>query len=1246
MSKNLDVSLSIKLKQTDAKNRIAEIGQELQKIGANTAAPAREVERLRQKLLGLRDAAKLDSARNIIGIQPFRDVQREIDRVNAAFGRLKSSGKLSASELGQAYLKTKERIEELKGSMNGIGSYFEQIRGQALALAAQLAVFGLAAREAIVFEDALVDLRRAANTTAEETETMGKGIKDLAEDLGLSAVAVAKLATAAAKAGIAKGDLLEFARIAATAAMNFDMIPEEAGDSLAKLKNIFGLAIGDMEAFVATINELADNAAASERDVIEALKLGGGSARLFGLDPKQSAALATGFLNVGATAEQAGTAMRTLLDRLAAASRGSGQAGKALQGVVGDTREFAQLLAGDANGALNVFLRALSKVPTAARAAAMKEIFQEGLDTNNIAKLTNDLGKFEEVAAHAAKSNEELVNNLRELTKMKLGSTQSELDLMATAWRNAGQAVGELFLPAIRGVTIALGALAQAIRYLAEEIPQLTRLAVVFGTLAVGWGAFRGMATVAIAVLGKLGINIAAVGTASGLLSSLWGRMISVFGSVLTALRSGTGVFAALRGALAVLFGPVILKAIGMFRSLTSMAGFAWAAFRGGAGVIAALRVALGGLMGPVGWVITGLSLLAAAWDFFSGSGNDAKAALEKQRKAFDGVEEALRNVGAAAAETKNQIDVAMQNASAPIEALVGDYKTASEEIKLALDRRLQVIDEAAKREQQIVDNSNLSQRTKANETARIAAEAEQKKVQAIDDAGRQMLSSWERTYGAAMRIEREAGITGSQLAKDAVDAKLGIYQQLEGAYRKTIDALINEEQRHLRAAREAENQRLMFKMNVQDKMRALSQKTMSDEQAYADRVKQIDEKIAKAREASAQGQSEAAKRYIDEAISLAQSNANAVTKTVEQGGKDVTQTVVTLEQAVQTSQRQIQEAAKIMDADLANTATTAQTSADKAKGQLGEAQSKLDEVMAGINELRQQKAVEIEAKLAADEQSATAAIATLQRLADAQAVHVQLELDLQAAKDALATWKDQPENEDLKLAATVAQETLANTTADLRAKMTAANLQAPVGLDTAPAAVAMETLVTTLNDTQTSSQHSIDDNSFETMGNLEALNNHDTSSVHTIYVQRVEMDSAGGLVGAYARGGLIQRLADGGRAFRRMVGRISGPGTSTSDSIPALLSNGEYVIKASSVRKFGEGFFAALNAGFLPPMPRFAEGGAVSTPIVPGSAWTGTVLFRVGEKEVPLRVSGPDGRSSVESLVGALNRYDLVGGR
>jgi TP901 family phage tail tape measure protein len=56
--------------------------------------------------------------------------------------------------------------------------------------------------------------------------------------------------------------------------------------------------------------------------------------------------------------------------------------------------------------------------------------------------------------------------------------------------------------------------------------------------------------------------------------------------------------------------------------------------------------------------------------------------------------------------------------------------------------------------------------------------------------------------------------------------------------------------------------------------------------------------------------------------------------------------------------------------------------------------------------------------------------------------------------------------------------------------------------------------------------------------------------------------------------------------------GYISGPGTATSDSIPAMLSDGEYVIKASSVNKFGEGFLDSINRGEL---PKFRAGGKVN---------------------------------------------------
>jgi TP901 family phage tail tape measure protein len=71
--------------------------------------------------------------------------------------------------------------------------------------------------------------------------------------------------------------------------------------------------------------------------------------------------------------------------------------------------------------------------------------------------------------------------------------------------------------------------------------------------------------------------------------------------------------------------------------------------------------------------------------------------------------------------------------------------------------------------------------------------------------------------------------------------------------------------------------------------------------------------------------------------------------------------------------------------------------------------------------------------------------------------------------------------------------------------------------------------------------------------------------------------------------------------------GFISGPGGPRSDMIPAMLSNGEYVVKASSVAKYGKGFMDQINSGSLNPSQgssiqpaRFASGGMVGSAPMP----------------------------------------------
>ena len=82
----------------------------------------------------------------------------------------------------------------------------------------------------------------------------------------------------------------------------------------------------------------------------------------------------------------------------------------------------------------------------------------------------------------------------------------------------------------------------------------------------------------------------------------------------------------------------------------------------------------------------------------------------------------------------------------------------------------------------------------------------------------------------------------------------------------------------------------------------------------------------------------------------------------------------------------------------------------------------------------------------------------------------------------------------------------------------------------------------------------------------------------------------------AYSAGATVEAqmdIASAGASVLKKAkgGAIIGPGTSTSDSIPALLSNGEYVINADAAAQIGRTTLDALNSGAY---PAFASGGSV----------------------------------------------------
>ena len=101
--------------------------------------------------------------------------------------------------------------------------------------------------------------------------------------------------------------------------------------------------------------------------------------------------------------------------------------------------------------------------------------------------------------------------------------------------------------------------------------------------------------------------------------------------------------------------------------------------------------------------------------------------------------------------------------------------------------------------------------------------------------------------------------------------------------------------------------------------------------------------------------------------------------------------------------------------------------------------------------------------------------------------------------------------------------------------------------------------------------------------------------------------------------------------------GLLRGPGSGTSDSILARLSNGEYIVKAAAVHHYGPQLLNRINSMQL---PRFAEGGAVGRPVAAGSG--STVNLSLDGRTY--RMSASD--SVAAELVDAVRREALRKGR
>ncbi|BET31279.1 MULTISPECIES: phage tail tape measure protein [Wolbachia] len=481
------------------------------------------------------------------------------DALHTLNEEIRKSGK-DIKSLVRDQTKLGSSIEVLKGKYSKLGSviqkqqnalakkahYRSQVMetiGLGLSLAAPIKV-------AIDFESAMADVKKVVNFKdgTNEAEEFAQKLKKLSREIPLSAAELAQIAASGGQLGIDKDKLLEFTTTVAKMATAFDMSAEQAGDSIAKLANIYGIAVEKMEEVGDVINYLSDNTAAKANDMIEALARVGGNAKQFGLDINQTSSLVNAFVSLGKQPEKAATAINALLSKLQTAEGQGKEFRAALESIGITAEEMSQKVAENGQNALLHFFEILEKVDRQERSQILLNLFgQEYQD--DIALIVGSLEEYKKAIGFVT-DKEKYNKSMQKEFNNRASTTANNLQLLKNTIAELGMNLGSVMLPPLNWISKILRSISTGIAWFAEKCPILTTgvmsiiSALIIGKIAVvGFGyAF------ALAGGGILTFKAILQGTLLPVLTSLSARVIPAVIMGLKALTLTNPIGAAIAG--------------------------------------------------------------------------------------------------------------------------------------------------------------------------------------------------------------------------------------------------------------------------------------------------------------------------------------------------------------------------------------------------------------------------------------------------------------------------------------------------------------------------------------------------------------------------------------------------------------------------------------------------------------------------------------------------------------------------
>ncbi|BEJ64587.1 phage tail tape measure protein [Campylobacter jejuni] len=332
-------------------------------------------------------------------------------------------------------------------------------------------IIGKGLGEAISFESAMADVRKVVNfDEGDDIKKMSADILKMSQTLPVAANELAAIAAAGGQIGLGSKDVREFTNLVTKMKVAFDMSAEDVGDSVAKIKNILGISLKDMEDLGDSINNLSDNSASKAREIIDVMKRTAAAGKQIGFTKEQIAALSSSFISLGKGPEVAGTAINSLYRVLATADNMGTKTESAFAKLGISGAFLKQASFDDPQKALDMFLQRISKLDQKEQMGVLVDIFGREF-ADDMATLVGGLDTYKKALKNAG--DEAKKGSLQREFDTRAATTENSIILMKNAFNSLAVNLGSVFLPAISWVSAGISYLVNSITYITGLVPGL-----------------------------------------------------------------------------------------------------------------------------------------------------------------------------------------------------------------------------------------------------------------------------------------------------------------------------------------------------------------------------------------------------------------------------------------------------------------------------------------------------------------------------------------------------------------------------------------------------------------------------------------------------------------------------------------------------------------------------------------------------------------------------------------------------